>query len=359
MKMIKKIIALLLVLSLLTGGIAFYMYSSSLKAVDANDNELMEFTIEEGTYLNEILDNLEASELINSAFMAKIYTKLNPVNSFKFGIYNLSKSMSLAEILSEFEKGSNYNPDQITVTFIEQLNLNEYKEIIDANFSISGDAFIEEISTVEFLTPLIEEYWFLTEDILSDGIYFPLEGYLTPNTYAFTSKDATSLEIVKTMLDQLDSILTEFKDSYKNHEITSIHELLTLASIVEEEATTDEDRIGVAGVFMNRLEDNTLLGSDVTTYYGIGVLMGDRDLYQSDIDAVNGYNTRSAVVGLPVGPIANPSRSSINAVINYRDFDGYYFVSDKNLKIYFAETYREHLEIISYLKENGLWYVYE
>lgn len=351
-----KIITGFVAIALLSLVFTFFYYSNSIKAVDKNDTTEIEFVITEGTYLNTILDNLEEQKLIKSSFIAKIYTKLNPVSSFKFGTYKLSKSMSLAEILSEFEKGTTFNPNQITVKFIEGLNYRQYKEIIDANFTMSGDDFIEEVSSEEFLRPLIEKYWFLTDEILNEGIYFPLEGYLTPNTYAFTSKDATSLEIVETMLDQLATILDEYKDNYKSAEIDSIHQLLTLASIVELEAVTLEDRKGVAGVFVNRLEDNTLLGSDVTTYYGAKVLMTERDLYQSEIDADNGYNTRSAVVGLPVGAVSNPSGYSIEAVINYTDFDAYFFVSDKNRKIHFTNTYSEHRKLIKKLKDEGLWY---
>jgi UPF0755 protein len=143
-----------------------------------------------------------------------------------------------------------------------------------------------------------------------------------------------------------------------NHEIKTIHQLLTLASIVELEAVTTEDREGVSGVFMNRLEDNTVLGSDVTTYYGVGVLMSERDLYQYEIDDKNAYNTRNSVVGLPIGPVSNPSADSIVAAINYRDDNAYFFVSDKNRKIYFTETYADHIKLINRLKEEGLWFVW-
>jgi len=353
-----KIVSSMLLIVALIIGVAFFMYTSSLKAVDTSNNDEVIFEIAEGSFLNNILVDLEEQELIKSSFAAKIYTKLNPVPSIKFGTYKLSKSMSLKEILDTFNSGSSFNPNEITVTFIEGLNLKQYQTIIDNNFSMTGEDFMNEVSSEEFLKPLIEDYWFLTDEILAEGIFFPLEGYLSPNTYSFTSKDATSLEIVSTMLEQMESILDPFKDTYQNDQVDSIHQLLTLASIVELEAVTDEDRQGVAGVFINRLEDNTYLGSDVTTYYGVGVLMSERDLYQYEIDDQNPYNTRNSVVGLPIGPVSNPSKSSIEASINYTDDDSYFFVSDKNRNIHFTKTYQEHLKIIAKLKEEGLWFVW-
>ena len=102
------------------------------------------------------------------------------------------------------------------------------------------------------------------------------------------------------------------------------------------------------------------LGSDVTTYYAYKVDMGERDLTTAELYTYNPYNTRGPQMfgKLPVGPIASPSKSSIEAVISPDKTDYLYFVADKNGKAYFAKTFAEHQQIVTKLKNDGLWFVY-
>lgn len=111
---------------------------------------------------------------------------------------------------------------------------------------------------------------------------------------------------------------------------------------------------------MNRLKAGMALGSDVTTYYAFKIELGERDLYKKEINSSNPYNTRSAANAgkLPVGPICNPSLNSIIASIEYTPNDYYYFVADKNNKIYFSKNSTEHNNIINKLKKDNLWYEY-
>ena len=141
----------------------------------------------------------------------------------------------------------------------------------------------------------------------------------------------------------------------------SVHQYLTLASIVEKEGTNSSDRGKVAGVFYNRIRDNWTLGS-VTTYYGAKVDMAERDLYMSELKACNAYNTSSRstcpIVGLPVGPICNAGLSSISASIEPIENEYYYFVADKEMNTYFNVTEEEHNATVNRLKNEGKWYEY-
>ena len=103
------------------------------------------------------------------------------------------------------------------------------------------------------------------------------------------------------------------------------------------------------------------LGSDVTTYYAVKIDMGDRDLYQTELDTYNPYNTRGPKMEgkLPIGPICSSSQSAIEAAIYPTNTDYYYFVADKNGKVHFTSTFNEHKKTISDLKENNLWFIYE
>ena len=161
------------------------------------------------------------------------------------------------------------------------------------------------------------------------------------------------------MLNRMEEILEPYKQKIEENKYT-IHQLLTLASIVETEGMNREDRVDIASVFYNRLEKNMSLGSCVTTYYSAKINMGDRDLYQSEIDKDNPYNTRGPGMEgkLPVGPISSVSKMSLDSVINPADTDYLFFVSDKNGKLYFTKTYSEHQQMIKDLQNKGMWYEY-
>ncbi len=157
------------------------------------------------------------------------------------------------------------------------------------------------------------------------------------------------------MIDGLDSKITPYKDEI-NVSKYSFHDLLTLASVVELEAVTAEDRKEVAGVFINRLNAGDSLGSDVTTYYGVRKDITENLLYR-DINECNDYNTRGNCNKgvLPVGPIASPRLDSIVAAIEPNQTKYYYFVADKFNKLYFAETEAGHQANIAELKRKGIW----
>ena len=151
----------------------------------------------------------------------------------------------------------------------------------------------------------------------------------------------------------MDKHLEPYKEDIVESKM-SVHSLLTLASMVELEAVTSEDRLLVSGVFHNRLNSGIALGSDVTTYYAEQKKFTDN--INADIGKCNAYNTRgSCVKGLPVGPICNPSYTSIIAAINPNNTRYFYFIADKNNKLYYAENYEEHTKIYNYLKENNLY----
>ena len=173
-----------------------------------------------------------------------------------------------------------------------------------------------------------------------------------PETYYFENKDVEIEEIFETMLKQMDKSLENYKSKIQEKP----HYYLTMASIVELEGTNTENKEMIVGVFENRLANKMNLGSDVTTYYGLQLPMTS-DLTTEQFNTVNAYNTRSAtMIGkMPAGPICNPGKGSISASINPTKNDYYYFVADKNGKIYFTKTSAEHNRKIAEIKANGDW----
>ncbi len=336
-----------------------FAYSAGASA-PGNDETIEPFTVEEGSSYATVGEKLQAEGFIKSALAYKIYVKLNKPQMLYAGKYPLSKSMSLNEVMEIITSGKTYTPDALYVTFPEGKNMRTVAKIIAENTEHTEDEVFALLADGDYLDSLIEKYWFLTDEIKNPEIYYSLEGYLFPETYQFSGRDMPLEDIFDMMLEQTGKVLEPLHEDILAKGYT-LHQMMTMASIVELEAGTSSDRAGVAGVFYNRLNNGWSLGSDVTTYYASKIELSDRDLYMSEIEAVNAYNTRSdSMAGkLPVGPICNPGKDSITAAIDPTSNEYFYFVADKNGETYFSYTYDEHEATVTRLQNEGLWYEYE
>jgi len=277
----------------------------------------------------------------------------------KAGVYRLDKNMGVKKIIEALSGDIKKDLNSVSITFKEGKDMRYIISEIAKNTDNKEEDVKAVLKDKEYLQSLVDKYWFINDEILSDDIYYSLEGYLSPNTYSFR-KDLKVKDIFKVMLDEMDKNLSKYKNDIKNSNYTP-HQILSLASIVELEGNKNSDRKGIAGVFYNRLNNNWSLGSDVTAYYGAGVALSERDLTTTELNDPNPYNTRiSSMAGkLPIGPICNPSIDSIDAVLHPTENDNYYFVADKNGKTYFTKTEKEHVKKRNELIEAGLWYTYE
>lgn len=324
----KKLRVLLIVFLLILGsalvtlGVLYNYYSGSV-----SDNKEDKEVVISGTGI-EIGRTLKENNLIKNELFYKIYLKLHGVDGLKAGTYLLNESMSLSEIISLLQEGSSYNPNEISITFREGINMREIARVIEKNTVNTYDDVMNLIKDKDYLNELIDEYWFITDDILDKDIYYSLEGYLYPETYRFDSEEVSVKEIFNKLIKQMGSVLEPFKEDVENSEF-SVHELLTLASIAELEVNLDKDRKDVVKVFMNRLDKKMSLGSDITTRYSIK-LDDTRPLYKSEYNKVNAYNTRSnSMAGkLPAGPIGMISKESLEASVYPSEIDALYFISN-------------------------------
>ncbi len=361
----KKIVIILGVIGvLIVGLIGLYFYG--LGPV-SKKSKLVEFTVDAGTNKIEIVNDLKEANLIKSKFSSYIYVILNRNLNLQAGTYELDTNMGSKKILKKINDGKIKEEDNtFKITFVEGKKIEDYASIIAKNTDSTKEEVLDILSDREYLEELINKYWFLTDDILNERLYYPLEGYLYASTYEIY-KGSTIKNIIEKMLDGTLQILNKYKEEVENSTY-SIHEILTLASIVELESsgtkenktTSDDPKKMVAGVFLNRLEAGDSLGSDVTTYYG-----AKRDfsteLYQAEIDdCSNGYNTRGTcnMGKLPIGPICSPSLVAIEAALEPVNHDYYFFVADKYKNLYFTRNNAEHQQMISSLKSQGVWYEY-
>ena len=343
------IILIILAVLLIIAGSYWVIMSSP---VNKNSDAKIEVIIPNGTTSRQIGVILKQKGLIRSELFFNIYIKLNRTNSMKASTYTMTKSMSLDEIVEILESGNNYNPDVISITFKEGERITDFCETIAKKTNHTYEEAITVMKNKTYIQTLIEKYWFLTDEILNESIYYPLEGYLAPNTYQFTNKDVSIEAIIETMLKQTDKILTPYKENMTK----TVHYYVTMASMAELEGTNTENRKQIVSVFENRLNIGMNLGSDVTTYYALQVPM-DQDLTTAQFATVNLYNTRSTTMmgKMPVGPICNPSTSGLEAAVNPTPTNYLYFVADKYGKIYFTSTLAEHNAKVKEIKDKGDW----
>ena len=349
---LKKILLCFLItlLVILLGTVCIFMYFDS--PVDRNDNSSIEIVIPSGTSTKGIAKILKEKDLIRNELYFSFYIRMHKTKTLKASKYQMNKTMSLKEIIKVLEIGNSYDPDELVLTFKEGERITSYINVIVERTEYTEEEIVGILNDEKYLKDLISRYWFLDNSILNKDIYYPLEGYLAPDTYFFKN-DVTPKEIIEKLLDQEEKNLAKYKSDLKNK---NVQEVIIMASIVELEGTNAKNRKEIVGVFNNRLAKGMNLGSDVTTYYALQLPL-TMDLSSMQFMTENPYNTRAISMAgkLPVGPICNPSLSSIDASINPSRNDYYYFVADKHGNIYYTKTLKEHEAKVAEIKEKGDW----
>lgn len=341
------IIFLCLLIILLIGGI--FVVNNGLKV--NNLSEETTINIDSDMAAKEVFDELEEVGAINNSNIAYYYSRLFHASDFKAGSYYLPSDVEMAELIDYLSDADNAIKNTVMITFIEGDWLKDFANKFAESTSLSSDELMAYWDDREVVAGYIEEYEFLTEDILAEGVRHPLEGYFFPDTYEFYI-ETTPEDVTRRLLDQTDAIYQKYKEDFDNS-VYSIHEVFTLASIIQYEASAYEDMKDVSGVFHNRLNDGMLLQSSVTVCYAIDI-EPDEDWVacETNSDYDDPYNTYM-YEGLPPGPILNPGENAIEAALNPNDNDYYYFIGDVcgDGAVHFASTLEEHNQNV----EEYLW----
>ena len=268
------------------------------------------FTIPAGASVAAVASKLEDEGLISSAsgftLQARILGSDAPIQA---GEFLLTPDMSQGDILAAFQ---------------------------------SGDVIRRFVTIPEGMPSILVWERLMAEDLLTGEIDVPPEGSILPDTYAY-ERGQTRKTVVEQMQAAMDKALAEeWAKRAPGIAVDTMRDALTLASIVEKETGKSEERRMVAGLYSNRVKTGMLLQADPTIIYPItkGKPLGRR-IRQSEIAAINGYNTYTRA-GLPEGPITNPGRASIAAVLNPEKTNALFMVADGTGGHWFADTLAEH-----------------
>lgn len=280
--------------------IAGFFYIKTLFLAPLSDSSKESFMVNKGSSVSLIGKNLEKAGLVKSGIVFKFYVQVtNSQNKIQAGEFELSKNLSLIQIVEKLKKG----PQEIWVTIPEGLRR-------------------EEIG-MKFKTILAKDDEFYKEFL---EITKNKEGYLFPDSYLFP-KEATATQIVNRMLTTFDK---------KVSDIT--YNQVIVASMLERETFADSEKPIVAGILYKRIENDWPLQVDATLQY----IKGDwKPVYSADKELKSPFNTYKNL-GLPPSPISNPGLSSILASMSPEESEYWYYIHDNDGKIHFAKDLDEH-----------------
>ena len=334
---------LVLVLAILVAGGGYY--TLGLRPVDSGSDEQVVVEIPSGTGASAIVDILDDAGLVRNRFCAKVNARIGHYNGLQANTYIFSPSMSFTEMMTAINTGDFSYLSKESIEVKDGARLQQVAEAVSEKLPYSAEEIMDVWSDTAYLNELIDRYWFLTDDILDSDVMFPLEGYLYADTY-YVTDNMTIESFTEMCLDRMDEELSERRGEIETSGFT-VHELLTLTSIVTKEARAD-DQAKVAGVFMNRLDQGMSLGSDVTVCY---IFQEDRvELKVSQLESTNPYNTRK-YAGLPPGPICQVIGDAMDAVLHYEASDNLYFFADEEGVVHY---YKNQADFEQGIEDEGL-----
>jgi len=352
-KVVRKIVAIVAIsIVLLLGIVGLFGYTyvkSALKPVDPDATKTIAVEVPIGSTLSSISTLLEEKGIIKDARVFKYYAKFKNESQFQAGKYDLTQAMTLDELIESLKSGKVYRKPVFTMTIPEGLTLEQIGNIVEKKTPYTQKEFMDLVTSDAFVQQMKAKYPDLVTDaVLADNIRYDLEGYLFPATYSYFEEKPSLESIVDEMVGAMDKVVKTYSDVLTEKKM-SVHQLLTFASLLEEEATAQTDRETIASVFYNRIDQGMPLQTDPTVLYALGSHK-DRVLYE-DLEVNNVYNTYKNK-GLPPGPIAGAGKSSIEATLNPSKTDYLYFLADKDGVNHFSKTYDEHLQKVEkYLRK--------
>lgn len=305
-------------------------------------------TIEKTDFENEVAAELAENGIICSSARFLNYIKENyPDFVWYNGIYYLNANMSYRE-LCEALMEPDVMLDYVKVVIPEGKTVREIAEIVAKSGLCTAEEFLKAADSYDHDYDFIDELEARDQSLIG----YKLEGYLFPATYEFRADTVTPHQIVDEMLKAFTEYITEDQIKKAEEMGLSLNEFIAFGAVVQAEAPSEESMTGVASVFWNRLNSQSLprLQSDPTTSYA--ETLESLDGYSEEMRAA--YDTYTCS-GLPVGPTNCPGAEALNAVLNPADTDYYYFVTDKNGKFYFNTTLDGHNATIRSLVDQGLW----
>ncbi len=338
---IPTILTIIVVLGIAALSVFYYM----ITPVDKSNNKDISVEIKENYGSAKIAQELKTKGLIKNEEVFKIYSRLSPNTSFYVGNFKLKKSMSLPQIIQELGSKNKANSGN-TFALIEGDSILKIAKNLEKT-KLNKDEFLEKVNDAEFIKKLQKQFpELITNEVFGKDIKYALEGYLYPAIYDLSDNETVESLITKMVKLTNEKVVPLYQKNNKSWKINgqqmqiSIHDYITMSSILEKESTKSDENKLIASVFLNRLAQGMKLQTDPSANYAADKLTGAPT--QAELTLNSPYNTY-VIVGLPPGPISSVGSASYEALNNAENTDYLYFLhATKDGKAYFSKTYAEH-----------------
>ena len=298
------------------------------------DNAVKEVVVSENTNLSDLAGQLDDEGVINYGTIFKLYVRIkgDSDTGVLAGSYSLNPNMDYGQIIDTLVNMS--STETMTITIPEGYSIAQIKQLLLDEHVCTEDALDEALNAYSF------KHEFLQSELPAEEGW--LEGYLFPDTYEIYKGNSTVVNTINTMLNNFGDKYDEDIQAGADALGRSMHDIVTIASLIEREAQVDSERATIAGVIYNRLNNASefpYLQVDASVLYGLGRTGGT--LSEQDLTSDSPYNLYNHE-GLPPGPICNPGYASLYAAAHPEQHNYYYYVAMPDGTHLFASSYEEH-----------------
>jgi len=346
-KIVAWVLGILFAVLVIVGLMGYRYVHSALQPVNPNGKTSVNVTVPAGSSTKQIAAKLEAKHVIKSAMVFNYYAKFHNIADFQAGSYQLTQRDSMNQVIQKLRAGGTAATEagQLLVeegATIEQIATSVNK-LGKSNQNLTSKKFMALMKNQTFFNKMAKKYpQLLSSAASAQGVRYRLEGYLFPATYSVSAGETVE-DLVEAMLAKTDSVMQSYYKSIKKQGYT-VQEVMTLASLVEREGVTQEDRRTIAGVFLNRIDADMPLQSDISVMYALNT--HKTHLTNKDTSVDSPYNLY-VHTGYGPGPFDSPSEQSITAVLSPNDRSKHYLYFVANLKtgeVLYATTREQHDE---------------
>ncbi len=327
-----RLFKLIIWVAIIGAGFMYNKYSNLLDTVLVTKKTNL--IIEKGDYFSTLNNKFKGEDWKNliDKNLLKLYIKLNPPAwALQAWNYKLKKDTKFSELFEQLKEPVKF--EEVSVTFLEWWN------IFDIDYYLTNKELIKEWEFIKYartngIESLRTKYPFLKKALT-------LEGFLYPDSYRLFKNKFSPETLAIKMLDNFEAKV--YEKILENKSAEEIIEIVNVASILEKEERNDEAKPTVAGILWKRYKQNWQIWADITVCYPHDITSEQCKMVVSEyIHEVNEYNTRTKT-GLPKTPIGNPQFSSVEAVVNPKETDFWFYLHNTNTwKIYYAKTNAGH-----------------
>ncbi len=328
----------ILVILIIAGGLATGIIMAGSDLLGIGKNEICQVEIEKGSSTQQIAETLKEAGAIRFPTLFRLYSKLKGNDgTYQYGVYEFNTEIGYSGIMDLLQT-EGAQAEMAEVRIPEMASIDQIAALLEESGVCSKSNFMTAMQSGTFKESFVG-------DIPVEKVHYRLEGYLFPDTYKFIKDDSVegATRAIQQMLNRMDEMFTNDMREQAIEMGSNMHNILTMASIVEMEASGHPDEMpNVAAVFYNRLswDEPKLLGSSPTAEYPYG----------------DGRYDTNITEGLPPGPLCSPSLDAIKAALNPTEgFTATYFVTDSDMQFYYNNSLDAHNKTIADLKAKGKW----